>query len=275
MLETARLRYTLFAQLSRMNGTVHNAPSGSLIEQAIAESIDALAAPRVRAAVVELALRWARLEYIPSRGNEVSEFVEGALYRAAEQMLGFEVAEAVKSDLAPMVSMLRDQEVSAVRPSAPPDADSDYPEIQVQEPEAAAPVRRSQRPWLATMPEPIELKSVSVASTDPAAVSEMSRWLGGVALVEPVQDALAILENLGAGCDLVVVDCRRPAVSVETLVTLAPEMPEQSKVVLWGERQDLELHLGQLGARMPAEWVCCGPAASAEDVGAIVRILLE
>lgn len=258
-----------------MNGTVRNAPSGSLIERAIAESIDAVAAPRMRAAVVELALRWGRLERVPNRGAEVSEFVNGALYRATEQMLGLEVAEMIKSDLAPMVSMLRDQEVSAVRPSTPPDADSDFPEVQVQESEAPAPTRRSQRPWLATMPEPITLLNVSVATTDPAAVSDMSRWLAGVALVEPVGDALAVLENLGSGCDLVVVDCRRPAVSVETLVTLAPEMPKDSKVVLWGERHDLEQHLAQLGARMPTEWVCCGPEATAEDVGAIVRILLE
>jgi len=91
-----------------------------------------------------------------------------------------------------------------------------------------------------------------------------------------VYTTFEVLSNLGpTGSGLVVVDCRRPAVSVETLLALAPEMPRESRAVLWGERYDLEHHLSQLGASMPVEWVCCGPKATAEDVAAVVRILLE
>ncbi|MGE3630897.1 MAG: hypothetical protein AB7P00_13430 [Sandaracinaceae bacterium] len=259
------------------------ARAGGLVERAVCEAIDAYAAPKVRAAVVELALRWARVSVIPERGPEVREFVEGALVHAAVQMLGAEAGDAIKAEMAPIVSMVAEREISTVRPSTTPPRgqpiikpESDYPEIEIGHSEPPVRTARGQRAASPTVPGPISFARVLVASMDPASVAELSRWLAGAATVEPVRDALEVLDNLGYGsCGLVIVDCRRPAVSVETLLALAPDMPKDARVVLWGERHDLEQHLARLGVRMPGEWVCCGPAASAEDVGAIVRILLD
>ena len=75
--------------------------------------------------------------------------------------------------------------------------------------------------------------------------------------------------------DLVVIDCRRPVVSVETLLALGPELPPGARIVLWGERADLEHRLSTIGIALPQSWVCCGPHASAEDVGAVCRVLLD
>ncbi len=260
-----------------MNGlSVDRTAPASLVERTIAEAVDAYAVPKIRAAVLELAMRWARLDAVPERGEPLREFVDGALRRACEQMLGVETAETIRHDLEPLVVMLRSAEVTEIRPSTPP-AGSDFPELTIEEDEPPEPTARTsgRRRWRATAPEPLELHRVLVATMDPASVSEMSRWMAGVALVEPVRDALEVLENIDQRDGLVVVDCRRPAVSVETLVALAPEMPKDARAVLWGERGDLEQHLARLGTAMPPEWVCCGPKATAEDVAAVVRILLE
>lgn len=261
-----------------MIGRMNRAPAAGLVERAINEAVGAFAAPKMRAAAVELALRWERLDEVPELGPSVRTFIEGALYRAVEQMLGSPVADAVQAELAPIVEMVADDEISAVRTSRPPDgAESEYPELSVSAVESEpAPVAPEARPSRNTAPEPMVLRRVLVATMDPASVSDVSRWLGGTALVQPVRDALEVLDNLDdRESDMVVVDCRRPAVSVETLLALAPEMPEDSRVVLWGERHDLEHHLSQLGSGMPSGWICCGPDASAEDVAAVVRILIE
>ncbi|MEZ4340563.1 MAG: hypothetical protein R3B82_28415 [Sandaracinaceae bacterium] len=253
---------------------LQNAPSTSLVERTVVEAIDALATPKVRNAVIALALRWGRHSSIPERGSEVADFFRGPLFAAAEQVLGLGAAESLEMQLAPIAGMLASVEVSSVRPSAPPD-DDDFPLLRISSvpPEVIAP-RRS--PQFATDPAPPHVPVVAVASMDPGGLSEMSLALAGVATVHPAQDALEILDELGhRETDLVVIDCRRPVVSVETLLALGPELPPGARIVLWGERADLEHRLSTIGIALPQSWVCCGPHASAEDVGAVCRVLLD
>ncbi len=240
------------------------------------EAIDALAVPKVRNAVVALALRWARAERIPERGPEVADFVQGPLFAAAEQVLGLGAAESLEEQLRPVAELVRTQEISSVRPSRPPAAD-EFPAVTVGSgPPLITSHPPGRGPLFATDPAPAHLPVVAVASLDPSGLSEMSRALAGVALVHAAHDALEILDELGhRETDLVVIDCRRPVVSVETLLALGPELPDEARIVLWGERADLEDRLGALGIELPDNWVCCGPLASAEDVGAVCRILLD
>ena len=73
---------------------------------AVAEAVGAFAAPRMRARVLSLALRWARRPDIPEWGPDVREFVEGPLLRAAEELLGVDLGAAIRDELAPMVRMM-------------------------------------------------------------------------------------------------------------------------------------------------------------------------
>lgn len=264
---------------------VQRATSGGLVERAVREAVDTLAVPKVRDVVLELALRWARLDEVPERGPEVGSFIAGALFHALEQVLGDAAAESVVAQLEPMAAMLADEEISSVRPSGPAleepanehgEDDDEFPEIRVAvTPDLVAP-QVGGRALFATDPAPAMLPTILVASVDPGGVQELGLALAGSATVEPVGDALAILEHLDRDdTSLVVVDCRRPAVSVETLITLAPELPSDARILLWGERHDLEQHMEGLGIPIPQSWVCCGPDASAEDIAAIVRILMD
>ncbi|MBX3270304.1 MAG: hypothetical protein KF729_08580 [Sandaracinaceae bacterium] len=255
---------------------MQRAPAAGLVERAVVEAIDALASEKVRNAVLELALRWSRNSTIPERGPDVADFVEGALFVATEQVLGLAAAEALAAQLAPIAAMVRSQEISSVRPT--PDvgvARDSFPELSI-----SSPIAPTSRPpaggRLVTDPAPERVPFVAVASSDPGGLDEMSRALGGVATVHAVRDALAILDELDdRETDLVVIDCRRPVVSVETLLALGPELPGDARIVLWGERADLEASLAQLGIALPDNWICCGPHASAEDVGAVCRVLLD
>ncbi len=257
---------------------MHDVAKGGLIERAVVESLDALAAPKVRNAIIALAMRWARTDRIPERGPEVALFINGALFAAAEQVLGQAAAESIDVQLAPLGEMVASSEISSVRPSRPagPIDDDDFPEISVASPPELLRDPYARRPHFATDPAPAHDQVVLVASEDPSGVQEMSQALAGVASVEVVRDALDLLDELGRhDTSLVVVDCRRPVVSVETLLALGPELPSEARIVLWGERANLESDLSRLDSALPDTWVCCGPRASADDVGAVCRILLD
>jgi len=257
---------------------LHDVAKGGLVERAVVEALDALAAPKVRSAILALAMRWGRTDRIPERGPDVALFISGALFAAAEQVLGLAAAESIEHQLAPVAAMVSSAEISTVRSSLPvPRSDDDeFPEISISSPPEVTREMHARRPVFATDPAPEQLQVVLVASEDPGGVQQMSLTLGGVATVEVVRDALDLLDELGRrDTSLVVVDCRRPVVSVETLLALGPEMPEEARIVLWGERANLEEELSRLGIALPETWVCCGPRASADDVGAVCRILLD
>ncbi|GAB5546665.1 MAG: hypothetical protein SangKO_064250 [Sandaracinaceae bacterium] len=240
---------------------------------AVAEAVGAFAAPRMRARVLSLALRWARRPDIPEWGPDVREFVEGPLLRAAEELLGADLGAAIRDELAPMVRMIDDAERSGVRKSVPAPPAMPRMDYAPAPPVLPTPPRREQRN-MATDPAPRSLPIVLVASDDPSAVEALSSALAGHATIEPVRDALAIMEGLGgADAAVVVMDCRRPVVRVETLLALSPELPADSRVVLWGEPRTLDQSLKMLGIGLPPSWVRCGREAREDDVAAVCRVI--
>ncbi len=254
------------------------ARAGGLVGQAVAEAIDAVAVPSVRDAVIALAVRLSRWSDIPERGPEVGDFVRGALHRALESSLGREIASAVCDELEPVVEMVAAAEVSEVRPSWPglrAHTDGDEPELTIEVGDDPPEIAPAMQRHVATNPAPRELPLLLIASSDPSSVAELGRALGGVAILEPVRDALSLLEAFARGeARVVVLDCGHPAVRAETLLAMTPELPEGAQVVLWGEAPDLEDELASLAGGMPDAWVLCGVRASATDVGAICRVLL-
>jgi len=204
--------------------------------------------------------------------------VDGALLRAAQEILGSELATAIHAELAPVVELASAQEVSEIRPSRPVRAPAGAGgEDRLPEPTLEAPMEdqlRTVERRLVTDPAPGSLPLLLVATVDPSTLQELNRALVGVASLEPVTDALAILESLGED-DVVVVDCRRPSVRLETLLALGPELPDGARVVLWREDANVKRQLSALGSGMPGDWICCGPDAAAEDVATVCRVLFE
>jgi hypothetical protein len=237
-------------------------------EQALTEAIDAVAAPQVRDRVLSLALAWGHHAVVPEHSDEVAYFVAGPLMRALEHVLGPATAAAVSDELAPVVAGLARRAVSSVRPRGPGPED-DTPELEIEEP---APRRRGP----GTDPAPKSLPTVLIASSDPGSVSALGLALSGAVYIEVVSDAVSMLEALGRGeASLVVLDCRHPTLRAETLLTMQPELPQGGKVVFWGEQPALERQLDELGAGLPESFVFCGRDATADDIAAVCRILIE
>ena len=256
--------------------------------RAVREAIDAFAAPAVGDRVLALALRWACQPMVPEGGEALSNFVIHSLFRAAEEVLGTSEARAIVDELAPIVESVGRQEVSQVRPSRPALAvllaeeeaadEDDFPELVMEEPPLVHQPRVSypgRRPHgRLTDPAPDSLPLVLLATVDPGTVQALSSALAGHASLEPVRDALELLDDAdGATVSILVIDCRRPSVRLETLLALAPELPQGTRVVLWGERADLRERLAMLGSGLPEAWVRCGDGATALDVAAVCRIL--
>lgn len=242
------------------SGTAAKGPVG----RAIAEAIDAVAAPAVRDAVLASALRSARRSCIPERGAAVANFVQGPLFFALERVLGETAAAAVCDELRAITAIVEDDEVSEVRPSRPArDSGRD-------------PLQREEKGVPRNVPVPRrEPPRVVIASTSPAAVSALTGAFSGSATVEQAHDALTLLESLGPHEQgLIVLDSANPAMRVETLLAMYPELPEGLGVVLWGEPHDLDERVAALGTRIPDAWVRCGTGATADDVAAACRRLL-
>ena len=249
----------------------------SLISHAVEEAIRAHAAPQVSASVLQLALRWARQTEIPEASHDLALFVEGPLRRAVEEVLGAEAAHTVCDELRPIAE--RVDEVTQVRKSRrppPPELEElelvvgqeDFPEIDLSP--AVVPVRSSK----VTSPAPFEMPLVLVATQDPTKLSGLASALAGEAFVEPVRDALSLLDVMGSA-QIVILDCERPAVRPETLIAVEPELPRTTCVVLWADEAALSMRLSRAGTSVPKGWVVSGMPASAEDVADLCRALRD
>jgi hypothetical protein len=227
--------------------------SKSMFDHALVEAIETMASAVVRERIVSLALAWGHLPEIPERGPELDQFVSGPLKKALAHALGPQAAASVLDELAPIVEHLKTEEVSRVRPS--------WPDL------SAAPSRNTQ-------PAPDDLPVVLIATSDPRSADLLSQELCGLAVAESIADAVTLLENVPRAT-LTIIDCKHPTVSAETLVTLAPELPEESRLLIWRETPALEREIASLTGGVPDAFVFCGTGASAEDVVMICRLLLE
>jgi hypothetical protein len=248
-------------------------PDRGHVAHAVAEAIDAHAAPQVRNVVVRMALRAAGCGQIPERGPEATIFVRGALFQAMEELLGADTAAAIRDELAPLLGRMDvegEAEITHVRPTWPGlDASKsapDFPIIELDEPE---PEERHER---ITAPAPGNMPIVLVASADPATVSALAGAMAGAGLVEPVRDAIVLLDALETA-SVVVLDCRYPSVRAETMIAVEPDLPRGTRVVLWGDPPSLDAQLSSIGAKVPKEWIRCGREATADDVATICRVL--
>jgi hypothetical protein len=233
-----------------------------LMRRAVNEAIDAFAAPDVRDFLINLALRRAKEKEIPDDAAPLAAFLQSALYPTLEQSLGKPAADAVRQELTKAAFMLDEKTESAM---------AGKNERRREETKPAPADERAKRD---TAPAPKDVPRLLIATVDPTGVQQLCTLLAGVALVEPVVDAVDILEHATVETPLVVLDCRSPAIRAQTLMTIQPELPEKMRIVLWGDRPSLENELRSIGAAIPPNWIRCGTDATAEDVAAVVRVLL-
>lgn len=282
------------------------APADGPVARTVRETLDALATPEIRNAVIRYALEREGAPHIPEKGSEVRSFVEGSLVNAVRDLLGEEQAEAVRDELAPIIerfdraSGLPPDEADSARatgsayqpglaasgqsfsagrlvegahepvsrpeseplPPAPSDAEpTDQPETSADLRASPPPVIRPVRPD----------RLLLLATRNSAGLGLLSDGLVGLAEIHAVQDPLELLE-LAARETVVVLDAAAPSVRPETLVALAPELPDAVRVVLWGDERRMRKQLALSGQRIPRGWIVAGTAP--RDVITVCRVLL-
>jgi hypothetical protein len=95
-------------------------PNGGRFAAVLAETLEAVASPGVRARIMDRAMAVHGARSVPETGPEVREFVEKALRAAIVSCLGEASASQVVESLEPIVQMVENEEaISEVRPVTP------------------------------------------------------------------------------------------------------------------------------------------------------------
>lgn len=103
---------------------------------------------------------------------------------------------------------------------------------------------------------------VIVATRDARLVKTLTEWMHDRAEVIRVTNVLDLVQHAAAPGALVVLDCHRPAVRPVAAAALAEELPEATRVVLWGPSLDDELAV-QAISPATTRWIRCEAAAPA------------
>lgn len=117
-------------------------------------------------------------------------------------------------------------------------------------------------------PSSRRLPMVFVASREPDLVRRFAAWLDPRAVVVRVSrlmDLLLDLEDVGARRTVIVFDHLRPPFRPEALAALAEELPEESRVLLWGATRELQIELAAISTRV-TRWTVCAEATPLADV---------
>lgn len=265
--------------------------------QAVREALSAFASAEVATRVLHRAMHMSEEHEVPVGGRRLRRFLDPHLESAIEFVLGQDEATAILEMLAPMVRLAPDEdEVSQIRAS-----------FQVRSPaQVTAQVTAPVGPAPPVMPRPARLPTgtgklpslpaldavaeeptpapralahqqpvVLIASLDCMRVDDLTLAFGAAAQVHEVPDAVALLETLGSiRCHdpIMILDCSCPSVQPQTMAMLAPELPPEITVVLWGADEATEQELiATAGGR--GRWLRCTADASAEALVALVDVL--
>lgn len=258
--------------------------------QAVREALSAYASAEVAIRILHRAMHMAQEHEVPVGGRRLRRFLHPHLESAVEFILGQDEASAIVAMLAPMVRLAPDEdEISQVRPS-----------FQVRSPQQ---VMAPRGPALPAVPRAARLPTgtgrlpslpafdaveadlhsdsgggepvVVIASMDCMRIDDLMVGLEGHAVVHEVPDAVVLLETLEttlASEPIIIVDCLSPSVQPHTMAMLAPELPPEITILLWGADEETRNELYTMaGSR--GHWVGCSAAATIEDLVALVGSL--
>lgn len=248
------------------------------IARMVREAIETVATPDVRVQILHRALHMAREHEIPKAGPPLHRFVDKHLRTAMAFYLGSEAAEAVMTNLEPMVSYA---EKASSSPPHTKERGDDTKKLGRERQRSGLNRREIDPSTLDTSKYPTvqptgsALPMVFVATRSRARCAEIAKRVGTAAAVQQIEDVVAFLDNLKATASLspmVVIDCVEASVQPSTIATLAHELPRGSAVLIWGaseSHRDLtNLASGGQG------WLRCGAEATPNDVAALIHMLL-
>ncbi len=212
-----------------------NAATGAMM-RVVVEALDRIASPDARDSVLYMALADGGLETVPEDPTHLRRFALGPLRRAIELTIGREAAEAVITDLGPILERAQTTLTSGVRRRAVKSAEC----------------------------------ALLVATADPARARELDSLAPAGTILKVASDVFALVTSLDIlrEADLaIVVDCTMPSVRPAGLVTLARILPPTARVVLWGFSDELGAEATDEG--LPAEWIRVDASATASKVAAL------
>lgn len=195
-------------------------------------------------------------------------------------MIDVDAAHAVTEQLAPLIERASPTEESGVfeeidprNPKVPK-----QPPLRLKAPRTISdPAQPKEFTNETVVPTQGAIPFVLIASLDPARQYELEERLDGDAVVQTVEDIVALLEAFDITADyspVVVIDCMEPAVQPSTLATVAPDLPHGSTILLWGANRETEEVIDNL-VKDASRWIRCGVDATADDVCAIVSVLID
>jgi len=112
------------------------------------------------------------------------------------------------------------------------------------------------------------LPIIFVATRDPELVRRFTTWLDPRAVVVRVArliDLLLDLDDIGSRRTVIVFDQRRPPFRPEALAGVAEELPEDSRVLLWGTSREAQTELTRVSTRV-TRWIACPEGMPLADV---------
>lgn len=261
----------------------NNSSSTQLYAQALREALDSVVAPDVRDEVIETALNFAELESPPADQAAFFSFVSGPVRITLEQIVGRRTALlaieelhrllGVHDDFADGSSEIRrisELSMPAGRSGSSGPIKRDVKGARVSRPDQDAPRR--------TLPVPDGLPpSVFIATTDVHMAKALASQLQGIASVQAIDDLLTLMEEIRSADQralIVIIDGRMPTISVATIATLGPELPEHAHVLLW-RADDTTKQQAQAVSEKSRDWLRIPEQHSLDEIAALCQSLLS
>lgn len=243
-----------------------------------------MVAPDVRDEVIDTALNFAELKSPPAEQATFFAFVAGPVRTTLEQIVGRRTALlaieelhrllGVSDDFADGSSEIRrisELSVPAGRSgsSGPVKRDGKVGRSQSQQGKDAP--RR-------TLPVPEGLPpSIFIATADMETSKQLASRLQGIASVQAIDDLLTLMEEIRSADErplIVIIDGRMPTISVATIATLGPELPEQAHVLLW-RADDTTKQQAQAVSEKSRDWLRIPDQHSLDEIAALCASLLS
>ncbi len=247
--------------------------------RAIREALEASLAPSVAEALVRRALVTGGRREVPEEGGELRDFVEGPLSAEMARVLdpaGVSLVVARLGDVLWMatsdvrtLNVARAWSDRSKAPGATPAGgmqSGTHPRLGMREPGMREPsVRRSSMPpprdsGVAPAPRPLlQPTSVLVVTLDRALIAQATHEVAGRVSVIPVATPVDLARAVSTAGErpVVLVDTTLPSIDLPTFVGLAPILPPDARVVLWGASPH---QLPRLAAKFPrmVGWLASG-----------------
>lgn len=273
---------------------------GGLVARAVREALGTLVSPQMYGQIVARALQGAGLHDIPESGRVIATWVEDHLQREIEQAVGSDAAELVGMQLAPIVAHASSQPEEAPKPAA---FGSEKPtSVAVaqltardkrEQMKSTARIRLSSEqlrqltnPGETTRPGAVSgplgkergksAARVLAVTADDRAVASLQHTLAGSAVVVQATDLVGLLDALDEARSqepVVLLDCIRPAIHVNSLAAMSEDLPKGSTIVLWGASEETWRELDRERSQT-CRWVRCSHEATLDDLGSLCAMLI-